>query len=115
QGPSLEAFGERFARDQLEYKVGHVTRLLEPVDGGDVGVIERRERLGLAAETRQPLRIARELGGGRLDRHLALEPPVPRAGRRPPAAAPERREDLVRADAATGGQWHGDRLAHCSG
>ena len=46
---------------------------LEPVDRGDVGMIQGRERLGLALEPRQALEISGERVGKDLDRDLATE------------------------------------------
>jgi hypothetical protein len=47
--------------------------LLEPVDGGHVGVVEGGEELGLALGAGQPLRVPRDLGREHLDRHVTIE------------------------------------------
>ena len=59
QRPAREALRERLALDELEHEVRRARRLLEPVDRGDVRVVERRERLRLALEARQALGVAR--------------------------------------------------------
>ena len=52
---------------------------LEPVDRGDVRMIQRRERLRFALEPRQALGISGERVGQDLDRDLAAERRVRRA------------------------------------
>ena len=47
--------------------------LLQPVDGGDVGVVEGRERLRLALQARRLLRVAGELIGEYLESDVAVE------------------------------------------
>ena len=46
---------------------------MQPVDRRDVRVVQRRQQLGLAFETLQPLGVVGQLGRQDLDRHLALE------------------------------------------
>ena len=53
--------------------------LLEPVDRGDVGMVQRGERLGFALETRQAVGVLRERVGQDLDRDVAIELRVGRA------------------------------------
>jgi hypothetical protein len=48
-------------------------RLFHRVDGDDVGVLDRGDRLGFALEPLQVLRTRREIVGKHLDRHLAIE------------------------------------------
>ena len=74
QRPALQAIRESLALDPLEDQVaGGVRRLLEAVNRGDVGMIERRQQLGLALETRELLGVASHLGGQGLDRHSPVE------------------------------------------
>ena len=58
--------------DQRDSAVG----FLEAVDGGDVWVIQRRQDLGFAAETRQPIGIRGHQRGKNLDRDSTLQPAV---------------------------------------
>jgi hypothetical protein len=46
---------------------------VKTIDGGDVGVVQRGQQLGLAVEARQPLGLARHVGRKHLDRDLAVE------------------------------------------
>jgi hypothetical protein len=54
-------------------------RLLETVDRRDVGMLQAGQGAGLALEAGLPFRIAGELGGQDLDRHIAARLRVPRA------------------------------------
>jgi len=47
--------------------------LFDREDGDDVRVVERGEGLGLALEAREPIGVARHVGGQHLERHLAPE------------------------------------------
>ena len=47
--------------------------LFEPVDGSDVRMIQRGERLRFARESRQALPVMRERLGQDLDRHVAIQ------------------------------------------
>jgi len=52
---------------------------LEPVDGGDVGVVERREEPRLALEPREAVGVGGEGGREELERDVATEFGVARA------------------------------------
>ena len=93
--PALQSLGEVFAFDQLEHEEELAVRLLEAVDGGDAGVIERREQLRLAAEAGQPLGVLRHLGGEHLESDLAPELRVGGAVHLAHAAGAERGGDAV--------------------
>jgi len=56
------------SRDQLHHQVVQSFGLLEAVDGGDVRMIERRERLRLTLETSETFFVARECLGQDFDR-----------------------------------------------
>ena len=51
---ALQPLGEVLSLDELEDEEELPVRFLEPVDGGDAGVVERREELRLAPEGRAP-------------------------------------------------------------
>jgi hypothetical protein len=55
-----DAVGQPFSLDILHHQREDLAGLFQPVNGGDVGVIERSEHGRFAAETRQPLAVARE-------------------------------------------------------
>jgi hypothetical protein len=65
-----------------------------------------RERLLL--EAMQAARIRRERLGDQLDRHLTPEPGIPRAVDHTHSAGAEPPDDLVRTDARTGRECHGN-------
>ncbi len=78
--------------------------LFEPVDAGDVRMIERRERLRFALEARQPIGVLRERLRQDLDRDVAIELRVARAIDLPHAAFADRRSDLVDAETGAGSE-----------
>src|SRR5262249_51183656 len=84
--------------------------LLEPVDGGDVRVVERGEGQRLVAEAGQRFRAHREPRRQHLEGHLALEPRVAREPHLTHAACAELADDLVGAEPArrrlAGGPGH---------
>jgi len=82
----------------------------EPVDLRDARVIERGERLRLAREACESLRIVHERIGQNLDRDVAVQPGVPRPIHLAHPAGAYRRHDLVRAEACASRKSHGTRL-----
>ena len=104
QRAAPQTLGEILPVDQLHDERAAGEGRLQPVNPGDVGVIERCEHLCLALEPGQPIGIAREVIGQDLDRDLAVEPHVARAVDLAHAAGAERSEDLVRAEASVGGE-----------
>ena len=67
------ALGE--LHDQEAHRSGRSRRrlFLEPVDGGDAGVVERRKKLRLAFHPRKTLGVARQLVREHLDCHLPTQ------------------------------------------
>jgi hypothetical protein len=102
--PALDALGEIFARHQLHHERTGARRairgghLLEAVDLRDVRVIERRERSGLALESREAIGIERRGWRADLERHVATELRVACAVHLAHAAGAQLREDLVGAE-----------------
>ena len=76
QRTACEAIRKRRTLDELEHQRNAVVDVLQPVDGADVGMIERREQTRLAGEARAALRIGREVPGQDLDRDVPIEPGV---------------------------------------
>ena len=68
-------------------------------------MVERGERLRLAAETCQAFRVAATARAG-LQRHLAIQIRVARAIDLAHPAGAQRAEDFVRAEASAGGEGH---------
>ena len=64
-GAARYPFGERFAFHELHNEEPLVVRHLDAVDGGDVGMIERRQQTRFALEAkRRARRRPRNLGEG---------------------------------------------------
>ena len=103
-----EALLEVLAFDQLEGQERLPVGLLEPVDGGDVRVVERGEQVRLALEAREPVFVPRQLGRQHLDRDLAAEVAVGRSIDLAHAAGAERgRDPVVRQRLADQGDLRG--------
>ena len=78
QGGALISQGADFGRqilalDQFHHERVCGARVLNPVDGGDVRMIERRQHLRFAAEAREPIGIARERLRQDLQRDVAID------------------------------------------
>jgi hypothetical protein len=65
--------GERWAFDQFKDESCGTRGVLDPVDGSNVGVIQRCEDTCLPAESREGIRIARHGGLQNLERDIAIE------------------------------------------
>ena len=68
-----DALRQILALDEFHHERVHAAGLLEPVDRGDVGMIQRRERLRLALEPRQAFGVRGERVRQDLDRDLAAQ------------------------------------------
>ena len=77
-GPAHQSFLEILAGDQLHRQEALSLGLVKTIDGGDVGMLERGQQLGLTLETRQPLGVLHEHLGQHLDRDFAVECAVDR-------------------------------------
>ena len=94
-GAPREALLEVLALDQLEGEEGLAVGFLEPVDGGDVRVVERGEQMRLALEAPQAVGVLGHLRRQDLDRDVAVEVRVGRAVDLAHPAGAERRGDPV--------------------
>jgi hypothetical protein len=121
---------ERALRHQQRPQVGalHVThrhpqlpiRLSGPVDGDDVGVIERGRQLRLTQEALAEARVGSQLRRHQFERHAPLQPqvlrevddphPAPAQHRLQPVAGQIRAEAGIRLDAHRG--WQGRIMTH---
>ena len=81
------------------------------VERADVGVVERRDSLGLTLEAGAPLLVGGEVRGQQFDRDRALEPCVARSIDLAHAPGRERRDDLVWSEAGGWPKPSGPRLA----
>ena len=98
-GAALDAIGECRALDHLHGQEVRRVGLLEAVDGGDVGMVERRQHPRFALEAGQPLGIGGDVLRQRLDRDVAPELGVARAIDHTHPSRTQGREDLVGPDA----------------
>jgi len=71
-----EALCERRTGHELEDQEAGVAGFLQAVDGGDVGVVEGGQRLGLASEAGEAFRVGGEGSGEDLEGDVAAEPGV---------------------------------------
>ena len=82
-------------------------RFLQAVDGADVGVVERGQHLGLALESRQPVRVRGHRRGQDLEGDLALQLAVAGAVNFSHSPRPQGRAHFVRAEPGAGEERHG--------
>ena len=73
-------------------------RFFQAVYGGDVGMIQRRERLGFALKPSQPLRIPRQRRRHNLDRYFTVQFVIVGLVNLPHAPGPKGRQNCVRAE-----------------
>ena len=71
--PVLQPFGERRPVDQFQHQHSQAVHLLDVVDRGDVGVLERGERARFPLEANEPLRVGGKGWRQNLKRDLATE------------------------------------------
>ena len=80
------------------------------MDGADIRVIERRNRLRLTLEPGDPLGVGEERLRQNLQRDIASEPRVAGAVDVAHLARATEADDLVRAETSASSQSHGKRL-----
>ena len=97
-GEAADHLGQRLTIDELEDKRVYAVMLLQPVDGGDVAMIERGKRPGFALESRQPVGIGSKRGWQDLQGHVSAKLEVVRAVDLAHPADAEERRDLIRAE-----------------
>jgi hypothetical protein len=107
---------QRTPRDRLPERlalvVGHheielaVGRLIDLVDGADIGMVERRGGPRLPQKPLLGPLITREVRREHFDRHDAVEARIAGPVHRPHAAGPEWGNDFVRAEASANTERH---------
>jgi hypothetical protein len=106
--PALKPLREGLAFNQFENQrvdVGAFGGLvLEAIDRADVRMIERREYVSFALESRQPLRIQRERSRQHLHRDIAPQASITGAIHLAHPARAERPNQLIHTDAPAGRQ-----------
>ena len=100
------ALSQRLPFDELHHEELRAGCLLEAVQCGDMGVVERREQLGLALEAREPLGIGRERLRQDLQRDLTTELRVARAIHLTHPARAEWRDHFIGPEPGAGIQRH---------
>ena len=102
--PTRQAVRERRTFDQLQHEGMYASTVLETVDGGDAGMIERGEHVRFARETCQSLGVVCEDFRQCLQRHVSMQLRVARAIHLPHAARAQNAFDPVRTDMRSGRQ-----------
>ena len=97
-----DALRKRRAFDQLHHERVHAVRVLQPVDRGDVRMIQRGEDFRFALKARQAVGVGGERRREDLDRDLTLQLRVGRPIDLPHATHAELRGDFVDAEAGAG-------------
>ena len=115
QRAALEPRRQVLSGDELQHQEQHALRLLEPVDGGDVRVIERREQLRLAAEAGEAIGIPGEHLGQELESDVAREPRVPRPPHLAHPAGADRGRELVGTEPGADLRGHGESTSRRAG
>ena len=105
--PLRDPVGERRSLDQLQHERPRPVALLDAVDLRDVGVVEGRENVCFALETREAIRIVGERVGENLQRDIAVELRVGRLPHLSHATLAEERGHVVMPETVTDGESHG--------
>ena len=95
--------------DEFHHEGGHSPALFEPVDAGDVRVIQRREGLGFTLEAGEPISVVRERLGQDLDRDVAIQLRVAGPEDLPHAAFADAGDNFVDTQTGTGSKGQGWR------
>jgi len=101
-GPLGKELGQRGAVDELHHERRHTVGFLEPVDLRDVRMVQRREHVGFALKSHDPLSVARERFGKDFQRNIALQLRVARPVDLPHPAGADQGKNFVRADTNAG-------------
>ena len=102
QRSPFQTLGEILSLNELEHEEGMTVGFLEPMDRRDVGVIQRREDVRLAAKPREAFFIVGELSGQDFDGDVAAKLGVPGPIHFPHAAGANELDDRVRAEFRAG-------------
>jgi hypothetical protein len=109
--PTRHQIRERDAVDELQDQGMRIAGLLQPIDGGDVRMVQRGEHLGLALEAAQAVRIEGEQLGQHLQRDITIQPGIARAIDLAHAADANGHDDFILTEPAPGRQRHLCELA----
>ncbi len=109
---ALETPGEILALDQFHRQEALAALLMQAVDRGDVGVVQRGQQLGLAFEAGQPLGAVGEDLREQFDRDVAVERRVGGAPDRTHPALTDLLGQLVVQQSSSGFAGHTVSLNH---
>ena len=98
---------EVVALDQLHDERPGAARPFEAVNVRDVGMVQRRQDLRFAFESRQPLGVVGKGGREHLDGDVAIEPGIARAIDLAHPSLAQFGGDLIGAEAGAGCEGHG--------
>ncbi len=108
-GAASQPLGQVFAVYILERQGHRVIRVFEPMNGGDVWMVERGKHLRFAPEAGHPVGILSKGGWQHLDCGVPVQPRIARAVHLTHSALTKRADHLVRTDSRA------DRKAHVFG
>ena len=103
-GSARDPLRQVLAFDELHHERGDAIALFEPVDAGDVRMVQRREHFRFALKPREPIVVGGERGRQDLDRDLAFQLRVRRAIHLPHPAFADLRGDLIDAESRAGSE-----------
>ena len=106
QSAGRDERGEIATVDQLHRQKARARHVLDGVQGDDVRMIERRDRLGFALEAGQAIRRRGHVLGQHLEGDVAAETRVARAVHLAHPARTERGDDLVDTETGAGRKTH---------
>ena len=91
---------QRLAADELGDHEGRAVLRADVEHGQDIGMAQCGSRTRLALKAGESIRVVGDVGRQDLDGHVAAEPGVARPVHDAHAARAERRDDVIRAEAA---------------
>ena len=103
-GAARDALRQILAFDEFHHQRDHVARAFNAVDGGDVGMIQRREHFRFALKTREPIGIRRDRRRKYFQCDLPFERRIGRAVDLAHPADAELLGDFVRTETSAGNQ-----------
>ena len=104
--PARDPLRQIVTLDQLHHKGAHTAALLDPVDGGDMRMIEGRQRVGFAREPPEALGVVGENLRQDFDRDIAIELRIPGPIDFAHSSRADLAEDFVDAQSSAGGERH---------
>ena len=105
-GGAADHLRQRLTFDEFEDERVYAVMLFQPVNGGDVAMIERGKCPGFALESRQPIGIGSKRGRQDLQGHVSAKLEVVGAVDLAHPADAEEGRDLIRAEVSASRQRH---------